>query len=383
MLNMLEDIYSISMEILRGNMLRYSNLLFFLFLSFLSFVSKADDIKNSNVSVDQPFTEKATRCMGVYLIDLPKEFTVYPYPGTEFHFDNIIDINTQKQDLPSFKQMIANRKQKLKDTKPIHKIDGNFLKAIYPLSGSNVDKKQGIIFERMESEGIDDVARILEGYRWEDGVTFKIEMKATNGSASRYDEDRERYPDVYENDVSENLAHMNKLFDRIHARDDFTVPTDVGFCFTNGFMQGGIEEYKDISTLYRDKNYKNLVIRINSNDYSDDIPLLKEPREPGGHTVYKGKRKNNNMVMEEWIQKGRYFDRDDHLDDYLPKDKGYLFRLGINAFDADYKKPQLRVEMYYILPRDSSKAYSKKQLMTIWREITNSIRIRESSFTNQ
>ena len=64
--------------------------------------------------------------MGVYLIDLPKEFTVYPYPDTEFHFDNIIDINTQKQDLPSFKQMIANRKQKLKDTKPIHKIDGNF-----------------------------------------------------------------------------------------------------------------------------------------------------------------------------------------------------------------------------------------------------------------
>ena len=382
MLNMLEDIYSISMEILRGIMLRYSYLLFFLFLPFLSFVSKADDIKNSNVSVDQPFTEKATRCMGVYLFDLPKEFTVYP--GTEFHYDNIrhIVINTQKQDLPSFKQMIANRKQKLKDTKPIHKIDGNFLKAIYPLSGSNVDKKQGIIFERMESEGIDDVRRILEGYRWKDGVTFKIEMKAFNGSASRYDKDRERYPDVYENDVSDKLAHMNKLFDRIHARDDFTVPTDVGFCFPNGFMQGGIEEYKEISTLYRDKNYENLAITIHSHDYSDEIPLLKEPREPGGHTVYKGKRKNNNMVMEEWIQKGRYFDRDDHLDDYLPKDKGYLFRLGINAFDADYKKPQLRVEMYYILPRDSSKAYSKKQLMTIWREITNSIRIRESSFTH-
>ena len=381
-------------------MFRYSYLLFFLFLSSLSFLSKANNTnlskanntKNSNVSVDQPFTEKATRCMGVYLFDLPKEFTVYP--GTEFYYDNIRDsvINTQKQDLPSFKQMIASRKQKLKDTKPIDKIDGNFLKAIYPLSGSNVDKKQGIIFERMQSEGVPDSARVLEGYHWQDGVTFKIDMKATNGSASRYDEDRERYPDVYENDVSEKLAHMNKLFDRIHARDDFTVPTDVGFCFPNGFMHGGIEEYKDkeISTLYRDKNYnrdknyKNLVITIHSHDYSNEIPLLKEPRELGGHTVYKGKRKNNNMVMEEWIQKGIYFDRDGNLDDDLPRDKGYLFRLGMNAFDADYKKPQLRVEMYYIPPRyDDVPSYSKKQLMTIWREITNSIRIRESSFTNQ
>ena len=365
-------------------MLLYSNLLFFLFLSFLSFLSKADDIKNSNVSVDQPFTEKATRCMGVYLFDLPKEFTVYP--GTEFYYDNIRDsvINTQKQDLPSFKQMIANRKQELEDTKPVDKIDGNFLKAIYPLSGSNVDKKQGIIFEHMRSQGVSDNARVLEGYRWQDGVTFKIEMEATNGSASRYDKDRETSPNTYKNDVPDKLAHMNKLFDSIHARDDFTVPTDVGFCFTNGFMQGSIEEYKDIYTLYRDKNYKNLVIRINSNDYSDDMPLLKEPREPGGHTVYKGKRKNNNMVMEEWIQKGRYFDRDDYLDDYFGKDKGYYFRLGINAFDADYKKPQLRVEMYYIPPRyDDVPSYSKKQLMTIWREITNSIRIRESSFTNQ
>lgn len=373
-------------------MFRYSYLLFFLFLSSLSFLSKANNTnlskanntKNSNVSVDQPFTEKATRCMGVYLIDLPKEFI--ENPSNRFYYDNIrhIEINTQKQDLPSFKQMIANRKQELKDTKPVDKIDGNFLKAIYPLSGSNVDKKQGIIFERMQKDYTPDVARVLEGYRWQDGVTFKIEMQATNGSASRYDKDREKYPNTYNNDVPDKLAHMNKLFDSIHARDDFTVPTDVGFCFTNGFMQGSIEEYKDIYTLYRDKNYKNLVIRINSNDYSDDMPLLKEPREPGGHTVYKGKRKKNNMVMEEWIQKGRYFDRDDYLDDYFGKDKGYYFRLGINAFDADYKKPQLRVEMYYILPRhDAVPPYSKKQLMTIWREITNSIRIRESSFTNQ
>lgn len=49
--------------------------------------------------------------------------------------------------------------------------------------------------------------------------------------------------------------------------------------------------------------------------------------------------------------------------------------------EPDNKNPSLEIEMYYILPRDSRRAYSKKQLMTIWRDITN--RIREGSFTNK
>jgi len=38
------------------------------------------------------------------------------------------------------------------------------------LFGSNVDKKQGIVFERMESKGIPDSVRILEGYHWQGGI---------------------------------------------------------------------------------------------------------------------------------------------------------------------------------------------------------------------
>jgi len=49
--------------------------------------------------------------------------------------------------------------------------------------------------------------------------------------------------------------------------------------------------------------------------------------------------------------------------------------------EPDNSKPSLEVKMYYILPCDSSRAYSKKQLMTIWRDIT--YRIKESSFTNK
>ncbi|MWN32975.1 hypothetical protein GQ596_11050, partial [Gilliamella sp. Pra-s60] len=70
----------------------------------------------------------------------------------------------------------------------------------------NPDKMQGIIFERMESIGTAGVARILEGYRWQDDVTLKIQMKARNGLSKKYDADRQRSPHLYGNNVPQKLA---------------------------------------------------------------------------------------------------------------------------------------------------------------------------------
>ena len=362
-----------------GNMIRYFFLLSFLFLSFLS---KADDIKNPNVSVDQLFAAKATRCLGNYLIDLPKQFKATKDNSFQYDYNQNIDISTNQQDFNAFKQMLARREQELKNTKPIDKIDGNFLKAIYPLSGSNVDKNQGIIFERMESEGIPDVARILEGYRWKDGVTFKIEMKAFNGSASRYDEDRKKYPEIYNNNVPEKIAQMRTLFERMRVRDDFTIPDEPGFCFINGSMQGDDNRPKEITFTYRYEDRHDFYFHITFNNYAGGYSLFDIPSffSGEGRKIYKGTRKSHNLHLEEIVLNINDLN-DENLDEF--KKEGYKFNLGINMKEPDNKNPSLEVEMYYILPRNSSKAYSKKQLMTIWREITNSIRIRESSFTNK
>lgn len=62
---------------------------------------------------------------------------------------------------------------------------------------------KGEIFERMEHQGVPDVARILEAYRWDDGVTFKIEMKASDGRAKKYDEDRKKSKYSFNYDIPE------------------------------------------------------------------------------------------------------------------------------------------------------------------------------------
>ena len=364
-----------------GNMIRYFFLLSFLFLSFLS---KADDIKNPNVTVDQLFAAKATRCLGNYLIDLPKQFKATKDNSFQYDYNQNIDISTSQQDFTAFKQMLARREQELKNTKPIDKIDGNFLKAIYPLSVSNSAEMQGVIFERMASEGIPDSVRILEGYRWLDEVTFKIEMAATNGSASRYDEERKKHPDINNNNVPEKIAQMRTLFERMRVRDDYTIPDEPGFCFINGFMQGDDDRPKYIQFTYRYEDREDFYFRITFTNYAGSESLFDIPDnfiiQGEGQKIYKGTREINNLHLEEVIVKNNDFL--DSNDNGLKKER-YIFNLGINMEEPDNKHPKLEIEMYYIVPRDSSKAYSKKQLMTIWREITNSIRIRESSFTNK
>jgi hypothetical protein len=337
--------------------------------------------------VDQLLNNTATRCVGVYLIDLPKQFKA-PQSNEFYYTDDDITIKTEQLYLPPFKQMIALREQELKNTRPVDAIDGNFLKTIHPVPTRNPQTMQGIIFERMEDAMTPDVSRILEGYRWQDDVALKIEIKATNGLASRYDQDRKDYPDIYNNDVPEKLAQMYKLFEHTSVRDDYSIPTEPGFCFIYGFMHGGVEEDKDMYFLYQYEESDDFSISFDLYDDSDDFSLLDVPDiamlpspDSDAHTVYKGTRESNQLVMEERIMKGMLFSDDNEY--YPRKREGYIFTLGIHLSDADYNKPQLMLEMHYKIPQDNHiPSYSEEQLMVIWREITNSLRIREGSFAD-
>lgn len=375
---------------LKLNKKHYSLIAILLVIVFFSYRYFSKDIlmvtltTEQQQQVDELLTNPATRCLGTYLIDLPKQFKATKANSFEYDYNQDIDISTNQQYFPPFKQMLARREQELKNTQPIDPIDGNFLKAIYPLSVSNSAEMQGVIFERMASEGIPDSVRILEGYRWLDEVTFKIEMAATNGSASRYDKERKKHPDINNNNVPEKIAQMRTLFERMRVRDDYTIPDEPGFCFINGFMQGDDDRPKYIQFTYRYEDREDFYFRITFTNYAGSESLFDIPDnfiiQGEGQKIYKGTREINNLHLEEVIVKNNDFL--DSNDNGLKKER-YIFNLGINMEEPDNKHPKLEIEMYYIIPRDSRKAYSEDQLMIIWHEITNSIRIRESSFTNE
>lgn len=339
---------------------------------------------NEQRQVDALLKHSPTRCVGTYLIDFPEAFKVnreslFYYKGT-----GDVVITTKQQYLPPFKQMIALREQELKNTKPDRPSYGNYLKAIHPVHTNHPDKMQGIIFERMESPGTDDSARVLEGYRWQDEVTLKIEMKAQNGSDKKHDENRMKYPELYTNDVPQKLMELRKLFDRIKPRDDLSIPTTPGFCLLHGFMQGEDSEWKETEVTYQHDADNDFYFDISYNNYKGFYKLLDQPEsyvtENRGHTIYKGTRDSKGLQLEEWLVKGQFFSDESGYDS---DDWGYKFTLGINMLEPTYKTPLLNIEMYYRIPEDETQGYSEAQLMVIWREITNSIRMRDSSFQSE
>jgi len=206
-------------------------------------------------------------------------------------------------------------------------------------------------------------------------------MKAQNGLGDQYSEEREEDPDSFKNDVPQKLTELRKLFERIQPRDDLTIPTEPGFCLLHGFMQGEDREWKDMGFSYQHNMIEDFYFTITSNDFASDYALLDKPEsyvtQGRGHTVYKGTRESNGLQLEEWIAKGQFFLNEEGFDS---DDEGYVFSLGIHMTDPTYKTPQLRLEMFYKMPTDGTQGYNEAQLMVIWREITNSIKIRESSF---
>jgi len=152
----------------------------------------------------------------------------------------------------------------------------------------------------------------------------------------------------------------------------------------HGFMQGEDREWKDMGFTYQHDANEDFYFSITSNDFAGDYALLDKPEsyvtQGEGHTIYKGTRESNGLLLEEWIAKGQFFwDKGRNKSD----DWGYTFSLGIHMTDPTYKTPQLRLEMFYRIPKDETQGYTQAQLMVIWREITNSIRIRESSFNSK
>lgn len=346
------------------------------------------DIGMDNLSVSeqqhiaQLLSQSPTRGFSVYLIDLPSAFK--PNKEMEFVYKNHdVNIKIRQQYLPAFKQRIALREQELKHTQPINIINGAFLKNSYPLEAN--DNGEGIIFERMDTIGKPDSARILEGYKWQDEVTLKIEIKARNGLAQRYDKDREDDPISYGNNVPDKLQEMHHLFQRIQPRDDLAIPTGRGICLGYSFMQGVDEEWKDIYFGYTHESIEDFKFVMSSDDYADDYPLLKKPSnyftEGRGKTIYKGSRESHGLLLEEWAVKGSYFEGKDAYGNSIGynDDIGYTFFVGIHMTDPTPKTPKLFMMMYYN-PHKDSNPYNEKELMVIWKSITGSIRVRPGGF---
>ncbi|MGO2259194.1 MAG: T6SS immunity protein Tli4 family protein [Hafnia alvei] len=317
--------------------------------------------------VETLLANSTPRCVGRYLIDLPE--SISSPIGTVYI--NKQEIESNRLYLPAFEQRIRLREEELRITQPVSPEDAPFLKHVYQLPNS----MKGIIFERTSSRGTPDAFRTLEGHVYSNGVAFKTVIEAINPDSPRYDKDKEKYPELYINDVQKKLVELTSLLSKLHGRLEGEVPEGAGLCIPNGFIAGSFRGNEEVMFSYRSTVNPRLYLTISSDNYLQEKTSMLERSSSissgisrsGGRTLRKGELDINQLVAEEWLAVGKGSDASN----------GHIFVLNVNETRGSSATPYVRVELNHgPLPDD---ALSENEAMAFWQQVTSTLRIRPGS----
>lgn len=339
--------------------------LYSLWLWLKPYPSKLALTEQEHIVVENLLTNLTPRCIGRYIIDLPDSFVL---PDASLVQINKQNVETKRMYLPAFEQRIRLREQELRNKRTISAEDAPFLKQVYPLP----DGMQGIIFEHNSSDVSPDVFRHLEAHVYNNGVAFKTIIEAVNPDSERYEKERQSDPDFYRNDVSQKLAELKNLLNRLQGRKENEIPHTTGLCIPDGFIAGNMFGDEDVGLSYESAVNPRLNINFSTNNFiQEERSLLERSAEikiglllSKTHTLMKGSRKINNLMAEEWLSSGTGEDAA----------SGHVFRLLVNEKTGSDKTPFLSVGISHgPLPDE---ALSENEVIAFWQKITSTLRFR-------
>ncbi|MBB5019420.1 hypothetical protein HNQ59_002722 [Chitinivorax tropicus] len=183
--------------------------------------------------------EKQTVCLGRYLIDLPKEINLVGNWAEKFAGYKLeTNIKTRQQ----FDSDLNDMRKNL-DQSP-HRKDPSRLKLFN-------ETKSGNIVAYWEHD-FSNVAYILEGHAWHEGVHYKL---STYASRSRF-----------ENTVNE----LRKVLPKIEYRAEHELPAKDGLCIRHGLVAGqfekneGVEIQESIKARFQLKHHPDFYLSLSS-----------------------------------------------------------------------------------------------------------------------
>ncbi|MFE8047939.1 T6SS immunity protein Tli4 family protein [Brenneria goodwinii] len=334
---------------------------------------KQDLTQQEEAVVETFLTAMQTRCVGRYLVDIPASFTLRnKIPRA---FINEHPIRTQRIYHPAFEQKIRRREAQLNGEKTVDPLDMPFLKRKLSLPAG----MDGVIFERNEDTGVPDAARILEAHLYTNGVAVEVEVEAENGTASRYDKDRQQLPEVYRNSVPQKMAELVELLKRIEGRNETDIPDRPGFCGPNMFIADGDYYRKEYMRLsYISPDYPNIALSFATDNFTrEKDSLLERSAEinqliaaSAGKTLQKGARHINGLYGEEWLEESNGLNR--------PVHRVHSFALNVNEKNGGEKTPKLSI-LFRQEPLPDEQL-PPKEAIAAWERITSTLRLRPGAF---
>ena len=305
-----------------------------------------------------------TRYFGFYSVALPAEFTptgmVMFIQGSE-----MTPVETKLQYYPPFQQFLLRYEKELRNKPVADPQDAPYLKGVYPLTSP----MSGLIFERVESGDTPDFARILDAWKWAEGVTFSVKMNVTDRRPARYDVDRKGSPGIYSYDVPQKKAQLLAILSGLQPRRDNQRPSGNKLAIQYGQVDASLLGEYEVSVSY--KNSNNIEISLQTDTDSYITSLLDENAQvietADGITLYKGQKKINGLEISEWwVRKQIMLSSEPSRD--------YEFSLAIHE-DKKNNKQLLKLVMNYSIDLlHADNALTEHELVALWENITGTIK---------
>ncbi|HFO9023171.1 TPA: T6SS immunity protein Tli4 family protein [Escherichia coli] len=304
------------------------------------------------------------RYFGFYSVALPAEFTptgmVMFIQGSE-----MTPVETKLQYYPPFQQFLLRYEKELRNKPVADPQDAPYLKGVYPLTSP----MSGLIFERVESGDTPDFARILDAWKWAEGVTFSVKMNVTDRRPARYDVDRKGSPGIYSYDVPQKKAQLLAILSGLQPRRDNQRPSGNKLAIQYGQVDASLLGEYEVSVSY--KNSNNIEISLQTDTDSYITSLLDENAQvmetADGITLYKGQKKINGLEISEWwVRKQIMLSSEPSRD--------YEFCLAIHE-DKKNNKQLLKLVMNYSIDLlHADNALTEHELVALWENITGTIK---------
>ncbi len=205
-----------------------------------------------------------TRYFGFYSIELPAD---YKPTGMVMFIQGsaMIPVETKLQYYPPFLQYMTRYEAELKNTSALDPLDTPYLKQVHPLS----PPMNGVIFERMKAKYTPDFARVLDAWKWENGVTFSVKIEAKDGRATRYDGISKIAEYSYGYNIPEKKVQLLTILSGLQPRADNQPPSENKLAIQYAQVDASLLGEYELSVDYKNSNNIKISLQTDNNSYID------------------------------------------------------------------------------------------------------------------
>lgn len=327
------------------------------------------------------------RCVGRYLIDLPRDFVINPVARAVIEK---VALEIEPMTESEFQRRFEVRRNHLERVMlPGDDKNRPHLRRVIALP----DGSPGAVFDRSEEEvSSSRLGRSLELMAWKAGYFFTATIQATD---TTFPEDQgDSVAKQLTTDIPEKLAHLLNLYGRTRGLADGEVPKEAGVCFRHGFVAGPATDQEWIDMNYHLASAEDVYFTFR---FLSDIgpqgttlpqrgaAIEAELADARGKTLRRGERRSNDLRFDEWLAR-----RQSNADVTF-----YDFMLELNSKDGNAQKPLFIADMTSglrhphpqrsreesaVLSPISKATLGEAESVALWDAVTATLRIRPGAF---